>query len=63
VRKLAKNTFSVNAYFRNKIFFWRGLIGVKTSADVRLAEALRTTLGAAGRKLHKYVTVEIIETD
>jgi hypothetical protein len=32
------------------------------SADVRLAESLRTILGAAGRKLHKHVTVEIIET-
>jgi len=27
-----------------------------------LAEALRTILGAAGRKLYKHVTVEIIET-
>ncbi len=31
-------------------------------AHTRLAEALRTILGAAGRKLHKHVTVEIIET-
>jgi predicted RNA-binding protein YlqC (UPF0109 family) len=27
----------------------------------RTAEALRTILGAAGRKLHKRVTVEILE--
>jgi len=27
----------------------------------RMAKALRTILGAAGRKLHKRVTVEIIE--
>ena len=27
----------------------------------RTAEALRTILGAAGRKLHKHVTVEILD--
>jgi predicted RNA-binding protein YlqC (UPF0109 family) len=39
-----------------------GIVREIASADVRLAEALRTILGAAGRKLHKHVTVEIIET-